>query len=104
MIAHGFTVSQMVELVRAGLATAASERVAPEAIPPKSRGCEPRRQGGGRSRKATFEHAGMSNPPHLPINERLEAPLKASSIQDFFRYLVLLWERGYAPRDNRHDK
>jgi hypothetical protein len=27
MVAHGFTVEQMVELVRAGLATAAAERV-----------------------------------------------------------------------------
>jgi hypothetical protein len=39
MIAHGFTVEQLVELVRAGLATATAERASLAGARSRSRGC-----------------------------------------------------------------
>jgi len=48
MIAHGFTIEQMVALVHAGLATATAERVVAGRRRSKSRGCASPRRGGRR--------------------------------------------------------
>jgi hypothetical protein len=45
MLAHGFTIAQMVELVREALATAQNERVVAGGRTSRSRGCGLRRQG-----------------------------------------------------------
>jgi hypothetical protein len=51
LVAHGFTVEQMVELIRAGLATVATGRVMAGARPLKvARRCLPRRGGDCRTR------------------------------------------------------
>jgi uncharacterized protein YbbK (DUF523 family) len=50
MLARGFTIKQMVELTRAGLATAKAERVSAAARRSRSPACGSRRRGGGRSR------------------------------------------------------
>jgi len=46
--AHGFTIDFLVELVRAGLATAKAERVVAADGRLRSQGCGSRRPGGGR--------------------------------------------------------
>jgi hypothetical protein len=48
MLAHGFSIEQMVELVRAGLATARLSAWSPAATSSRSRACGSRRRGGGR--------------------------------------------------------
>jgi hypothetical protein len=52
IIAHGFSVEQMVELVRAGLASATAKRVVAGNKTRRSRACGSRMRGGRRSQRS----------------------------------------------------
>jgi hypothetical protein len=61
MLAHGFTVEQLVELVRGRLATASAERVAIGRRSIESRRCGSRRRGGGRAHGTLIHRPGGSD-------------------------------------------
>jgi hypothetical protein len=70
MLAHGFSVPQMVEIINAGLAKPSVW--SPSRAKSKSPACGSRRRGGGVGGRPHLSTQHMSKQRHLPIDERLE--------------------------------